>query len=159
MISAIVLTHNSARHLVRCLAPLVSGIADGLLREAIVADAGSSDETHEMAEAAGCTIVRGGAGAGVAQARADWVLILPAASMLEPGWIEEARRFTERGAGEAACFRFAREGGAWLDEALANAGAALLSAPRAEQGLLVEKAKLGARPRVRLLRTRVIIRR
>lgn len=156
MISAVILTHNAARHLVRCLSPLVSGIADGVLREAIVADAGSTDETREMAEAAGCAIVRGDADAGVAAARADWVLVLPATAMLEAGWIEETRRFMERAPGRAACFRFAREDGALFETAFVNACAAL-GAPRAEQGLLVPKMRYGARPPVRLLRTRAIV--
>lgn len=156
MISAIVTTHDSARHIVRCLAPLVAGVADGVIKEAIIADAGSRDETVAMAEEAGCRVVRGDNAAAIAVARADWLLLLPARAMLEAGWIEDVRRFIQRMPNSAACFTFAREDGGWAD-AFANMPAALLGAPLTDQGLLIARASYGRRKRVRLLRTRVVI--
>lgn len=158
MISAIVTTHNSARHLVRCLAPLVAGVADGLVKEAIVADAGSSDDSVAMAEEAGCRVVSGDVRDGANAARGDWLLVLPACAMLEAGWIEDVRRFVQRAPNGAACFRYAREDGGALAGMLANAAAAWFNAPRAEQGLLLPRARFGARPRLEVLRTRVIVR-
>ncbi|MET0182637.1 MAG: glycosyltransferase [Caulobacterales bacterium] len=143
MISVVIATLNSAPHLVRALGPLVSGVAEGLVKEAIVADAGSSDDTVKIAEGAGCTIVRGGERAGAGIAKGDWLLFLKPSVMLEAGWIEEARRFTQRGRMRAAAFRFALDDDsskARRSEFIANAAAAMLKAPREEQGLLISRA-------------------
>jgi glycosyltransferase involved in cell wall biosynthesis len=43
MISVIIPTLNAARHLPRTLAPLVDGVAHGLVKQVIIADGGSSD--------------------------------------------------------------------------------------------------------------------
>lgn len=143
MISIIISTLNSAPVLVRALAPLVSGVADGIVKEAIVADAGSSDDTVEIAEGAGCAIVRGGERAGAGIAKGDWLLFLPADVRLDPGWIEEARRFTQRGLMRAAVFRYAVDDDAAKarrSEFWANAQTAFLKMPRAGQGLLISRA-------------------
>ena len=54
MLSAIIDCHESERALVRTLAALVPGATAGLLSEVIVADAGSGDDTEEIADIAGC---------------------------------------------------------------------------------------------------------
>ena len=54
MISVIIPTFNSEIALAQTLAALVSAAADGVVREVIVVDAGSSDHTHKVADAAGC---------------------------------------------------------------------------------------------------------
>lgn len=173
MISVIVATHNSAPLLVRCLAPLVSGVADGLVKECIVADAGSRDGTIEMAEEAGCTIVRAAEETrwrqGAAVAKGDWLLLLDARAMLEAGWIEEARRFTARGGARAATFSYAREDGPDLSEALVNARTSLFKAALRTQGLLISHAHYNAlsanddvifakaRGHLAILRTRAVV--
>ena len=54
MLSVIVPTNESERILVRTLACLVPGATAGLIRDVILADAGSTDETAEIGDIAGC---------------------------------------------------------------------------------------------------------
>src|SRR5205807_2351474 len=64
----------------------------GIVREVIVADGGSSDETAAHARAAGARVVVAPRGrgsqlaAGAAAATGDWLLFLHADCRLEPGW-------------------------------------------------------------------------
>ena len=57
MLSAIIATHESERSLVPTLAALVPGVIAGLISEVIVADAGSTDATSEVADLAGCAFM------------------------------------------------------------------------------------------------------
>ena len=54
MLSVIIPSYNSEEGLARTLASLVSAAAEGIVREVAVADAGSTDGTGAVAEAAGC---------------------------------------------------------------------------------------------------------
>ncbi len=54
MISVVIATHESERLLVPTLAALVPGALAGVVREVIVADAGSRDDTAKVADVAGC---------------------------------------------------------------------------------------------------------
>ena len=54
MISVVIATHESERALVHTLAALVPGALAGVVREVIVADAGSRDDTAKVADVAGC---------------------------------------------------------------------------------------------------------
>ena len=54
MFSIIIATHDSERALVPTLAALVPGATAGIVREVIVADGGSRDETEQVADIAGC---------------------------------------------------------------------------------------------------------
>src|SRR6202040_4315529 len=56
MLSVVIATENAERVLVPTLAALVPGATAGIVREVIVADAGSSDATAMIADAAGCRI-------------------------------------------------------------------------------------------------------
>jgi glycosyltransferase involved in cell wall biosynthesis len=58
MLSVVIPTHDSGYLLLPTLAALVAGAAAGLVREVIVADAGSQDATAEIADAAGCRLLR-----------------------------------------------------------------------------------------------------
>jgi glycosyltransferase involved in cell wall biosynthesis len=116
MISVIVPTSNAARVLPRCFESLISGVVSGLVREVIVADGGSSDETLAIADAAGARVVSAEhplgsrMAAGAAAARGDWLLFLHPETALENGWDSEAEAFLERETLErprAATFRFA----------------------------------------------------
>lgn len=102
MLSVIVATNESERVLVRTLAGLVPGATSGLIRDVLLADAGSKDETAEIGDVAGCRLVTmpGPLGprlsAAVAQARGEWLLFLPAGAELDPGWVAEVTAFVER---------------------------------------------------------------
>ena len=56
MLSVVIATENAERILLPTLAALVPGATAGIVREVIVADAGSSDATAMIADAAGCRI-------------------------------------------------------------------------------------------------------
>ena len=154
MISVILPTRESERVLVPTLAALVAGSAAGLVRDVLIADAGSRDDTAKVADAAGCVFLPGPADLGArlraaAQvARGNWLLFLDPASVLEEGWTREVRAFVDSaertGAVErrAATFRLrmARFGVApRLAEAAAATRLVLIGRPRLEQGLLIAK--------------------
>jgi glycosyltransferase involved in cell wall biosynthesis len=110
MISVVIATHDDGRTLGQTLASLVPAAVDGLVREVILADAGSTDETLAIADDAGARIVRC-AGPGEARllegckaARADWLLILEASVSAPLGWEGAAGRHIERHPGRAACW-------------------------------------------------------
>jgi len=57
MLSVIIATEDSERLLVPTLAALIPGALAGIVREVIVADAGSRDGTAAVADIAGCRVV------------------------------------------------------------------------------------------------------
>lgn len=108
MISVVIATHNDERTLGQTLASFVPAAVDGLVREVVLADAGSTDDTLKIADDAGARIVtaEGGAEARLAEgckaARSDWLLILEASVPAPHGWEGAAGRHMERHAGKAA---------------------------------------------------------
>jgi glycosyltransferase involved in cell wall biosynthesis len=103
MLSVVILTHNSEEGLARTLASLVSAAAEGVIREVIVADAGSVDGTAAVAEAAGCLLLSasGAWGDRIGQAiaamrRAPWIMVLQPHVLLEGEWFRELSAFIER---------------------------------------------------------------
>src|SRR5262245_47553540 len=154
MLSVIIATHESERSLLPTLAALVSATAAGLVREVIVTDAGSRDETTAVADVAGCNVIvaKGSAGTrqklAAAQARAPWLLFLRPGSVPQDDWIAEVSAFVDKAAGQGAADRRAavfRRAGEFGGERPAFAqGLALMvsalrrSAPPGE-GLLIAK--------------------
>lgn len=104
-------TLNAGPRLAETLAALVPGVAEGLVREAVIADGGSTDATLAIAEAAGARILtlepsRGAQlRAACAAARGDWLLALHADTRLEPGWVEAASRHMAQRPEAAGYFR------------------------------------------------------
>jgi glycosyltransferase involved in cell wall biosynthesis len=155
LISVVIPTLDSEREIVPTLSALVSGAAAGIVRDVVLADGGSRDETEAVADAAGCIFVKSDtdlgarlrAGAQAAQ-RGDWLLFLDPGGMLEEGWTREVQKFLDTigRAGDAdrraAIFRLAYEGFGVkprLAEAAASARLALTGRPRAEHGLLISR--------------------
>ncbi len=95
-VSVVIPTLNAAGALPAALAILQ---AASIIREVIVADGGSSDETAAHARAAGARVVvaprgRGSQlGAGAAAATGDWLFFLHADCRLEPGWEDAVGAF------------------------------------------------------------------
>ena len=155
MLSVVIATHDSERALLPTLAALVSGAAAGIVREVIVADAGSRDATTAIADGAGCCVLVSAQGRGARlkaaadAARAAWLLFLRPGVVLDATWVDETRRFVEQAelrgcAGtHAAVFRASafRPG---LLEALALLGTALGAKSDASQGLVIAKARYAA---------------
>jgi glycosyltransferase involved in cell wall biosynthesis len=152
MISVVIPTHDSERLLAHTLATLVPGALDGILREVIVADAGSSDGTAKVADVAGCRflVTAGPRGAqlaaAAATARANWLWFIQPGSIPGANWIEELSRFIrdcELGSDtieHAAVFRArSGRGRSQFMDALTMLAAALGSRPQPAQGLLIAK--------------------
>lgn len=117
MISVVIPTMNSEAGLGLALTALVPAAVEGIVREVIVADAGSTDRTLMVADQAGVDVIQTDAGrgkqlrAGAARAKSNWLLFLHAETALEHGWEYEAAQFMERvDSGRrrrsAAAFRF-----------------------------------------------------
>src|SRR5262245_78717 len=135
MITVIIPTLNAETSLAATLTALVPGAVDGLVRQVIVVDGGSSDRTLRIAEDAGADIVRSEPGrgrqlqAGARAARFPWLLFLHADTVLDPGWEREVATFVERvDIGQrplaAAAFRFALDDMGFLPRMI-EAGVAL----------------------------------
>jgi hypothetical protein len=149
VISVVIPTLNAGASLASALGSLVPGVVEGLVREAIVADGGSTDETLAIADAAGATVVTAGRGrgtqlrAGCAVARGDWLLALHADTRLSEGWIEAARAHMGQRPEAAGYFGLAfddRSAAARVWEAGVALRCAALALPYGDQGLLVPRA-------------------
>lgn len=154
MISVIIPTLNAESGLAATLTALVPATVDGLVREVIVVDGGSTDRTAAVADEAGTQFVTrsGGRGyqlfAGARRARFPWLLFLHADTVLEPGWERDALALIEavdRGKRPptAAAFRFALDDMGTrprILERLVGLRCALFRLPYGDQALLMPKS-------------------
>lgn len=151
MITVVIPTLNAEQRLAAALTALVPAAVEGVVRQVIVVDGGSSDRTLQIAEESGAEIVRADRGrgqqlmAGRRQARFPWLLFLHADTVLDGGWEREAATFMERvEIGQrpmaAAAFRFALDD-LGFQPRLIEAGVALrcmvFRLPYGDQGLLI----------------------
>jgi rSAM/selenodomain-associated transferase 2 len=153
MISVVIPTLNDEAHLAGALGSLVSAAVDGVVREVIVADGGSTDRTLDIADGAGAEILKTEAGrgtqlkAGAERARFSWLLFLNADTILDAGWDREASHHIERvetgrRRPSAAAFKFALDDeGVWPRtlESFASLRTSLLKLPYGDQGLLISR--------------------
>ena len=153
MISVVIPTLNAEQGLAATLAALIPAAVDGLVREVIIVDGGSSDRTARIADDAGAHLLQSESGrgkqliAGAAKARSDWILFLHADTVLEAGWEREVAALMERvGNGArtatAASFRFALDDVGLKPRVLeAHVGlrCLLLRLPYGDQGLLIPR--------------------
>jgi glycosyltransferase involved in cell wall biosynthesis len=146
MLSVVIATHESERVLLPTLSALIPGAVAGLVREVIVADAGSRDATAAVADAAGCRVLASTQSHGARLraaaevARAPWLFFLRPGVVLEPSWVEETRRFTadaERRRYNYAAVFCAETFRPSAFEAMAMLGAALGIRPPPSQGLVI----------------------
>ena len=87
MISVVIPTLNAGAALPATLARLVGAALEGLVKEVLVADGGSTDFTCEYADDAGARILQGqGVAAACAAARGEGLLLLrPGARLVRGG--------------------------------------------------------------------------
>ena len=151
-LSLIVPTLNAQDDLPRLMETAIAGLGAGVLREMIVADGGSVDDTVAVAEAAGARVVTGARGrgaqigAGIAAARAPWLLVLHVDSALPDGWSEAVSAAMAQ-PDRAWVFRlaFRAEGfGARRTAAWANLRSRVFGLPYGDQGLLIARDLLAA---------------
>lgn len=150
MLSVIVTTEGIEHAAVATLSALVPGAAAGVVREVLLVDRGGSDAIARVADIAGCSYLTANGSradalaAGAAQARAPWLMFMPAGSVLDPGWIDEASQFVQSvaasGVPRAGIFSPARSPYAptdWRD--WLGAVTRTLSRSSAGQGLLISR--------------------
>jgi glycosyltransferase involved in cell wall biosynthesis len=151
MLSIVIATQDSERTLVPTLSALVAGAIAGMVREVIVADAGSRDDTPAIADAAGCRVLTSDQGRGARLkaaadvARGSWLLFLEPGAVPEPTWVDEIRQFVDEtelaGRADAAVFRAAPVTfPPMLLDVLAWLRAAFGATPNPGPGLLIAQA-------------------
>ena len=92
MLSVIIPTSNSAADLPELLTVLVPAAVDGLVREVMAADEGSTDPTLLICDDAGVEVVTDGIASAMKRAKQDWILLLPADIRLTHDWAERVAR-------------------------------------------------------------------
>jgi glycosyltransferase involved in cell wall biosynthesis len=93
MLTVLIETRNDEEALARTLTTLIGAAVEGIVRDVVVFDRGSTDQTHRVADHAGCHYVTdGGIAAAIRQAKGEWVLMLEPGARLVDGWIEDVTR-------------------------------------------------------------------
>lgn len=150
-ISIVIPTLGAAVDLPGTLSSLFEGLDAGVIRELVISDGGSEDDTVRIAEEAGARVVSGRPGRGgqlrrgVAAATGDWVLILHADTQLSPGWSAVARAHIAERPGEAGYFRLAFRSQGLAPHIVAgwaNVRSRLFALPYGDQGLLLSRKLL-----------------
>ncbi len=146
-ISVIIPTLNAAQALPGCVAALMEALHEGLIREVIVSDGGSSDETQNVASEIGAVWVTGPASRGGQLARGcdaakgDWLLVLHADTQLAPGWSDIA--VAHLASGKAGYFKLAFDArgiAPRLVAGWANLRSRVFGLPYGDQGMLLPRA-------------------
>ena len=109
MLSVLIETRNDEESLARTLGSLVPAAVEGVVREVIVCDHGSSDQTDRVAEHAGCHFLgNAGIAAGIREAKGDWLLLIEPGAKLGEGWTSAVM---EHVATSSAAARFSQTAG------------------------------------------------
>ena len=153
MISVIIPTLDAEARIGAALAALVPATVEGLVRQVVIADGGSTDRTLAIVDQAGADLIVAAPGrgrqliAGAKAARFPWLLFLHADTELAPGWEHEVRAYVDRvdrgrWPDRAAAFAFRLDDvGARprVLETLVAVRCAVLRLPYGDQGLLVRR--------------------
>lgn len=147
-ISVVIPTLNASEYLSRVLVSLANS---PIVREIIVSDGGSLDDTVSIAAAAGAVLTQAKRGrgpqlrAGAAAASGEWLLFLHADCRLAPGWENAAEAFLETpdAASRAGYFAFALDDPSPAARRLERIVAwrcRVLGLPYGDQGLLIARS-------------------
>ncbi|MEM9938797.1 MAG: TIGR04283 family arsenosugar biosynthesis glycosyltransferase [Pseudomonadota bacterium] len=148
-LSIIIPAYNAEANLALCLGSLMPGLESGLIREVIVADGGSTDQTRRLAEGTGAAVLTAPAKGRAAQlrhgaehARGDWFLFLHADTALSRDWAERAKAHITEQPDKAAAFTLAYRSDAHMAKVVArraNWRARTFGLPYGDQGLLISR--------------------
>lgn len=146
-LSIIIPAYNAEDVLPVCLSSLMPGLEAGLIRELVLVDGGSEDQTRRLAEGAGATVLNAPAKGraaqlrhGVEHARGDWFLFLHADTALSHDWAERAKAHVTERKDKAAAFTLAYRSDHPMAKVVArraNWRARSLGLPYGDQGLLI----------------------
>lgn len=162
-LSIVIPTLDAADRIGPCLAALAEPLGEGLIRELILADGGSSDDIGAVADAVGAELVRAPRGrgtqlaAGAAAARGGWLLFLHADTVPEPGWAHAVRAHMRDHPDNAGWFRLRFDATGLSPRIVArwaNLRARHLGLPYGDQGLLIRRdlyMRVGGHPPVPLM--------
>lgn len=147
-VSIIVPTLNAAAEVAALLACLGEGLEEGIIREVIVSDGGSTDDIAALAEQAGAVFVEGPSGRGQQLSRGadvaegEWLLFLHADTQLSQGWARALLDHMRDHADQAGHFRLrfrARGPAPRLVSKWANLRAWAFGLPYGDQGLFLSR--------------------
>ncbi|QGY04147.1 hypothetical protein MMSR116_21255 [Methylobacterium mesophilicum SR1.6/6] len=146
------------------LSVLVSGVAGGLVGDAVIVTGRESEAVAAVAEATGATLVVHRSGNpyadGAGAARRDWVLCLEAGDVPAEGWIRTLDRFVGTARPETGLGRLHRPAAGWSGR-LVNRIERLMGARQARAGDVVRREVLrggsafGSRIKVKALLARI----
>jgi rSAM/selenodomain-associated transferase 2 len=143
----IIPTLNAEQALPACLGALYEGVSAGILRELIVVDGGSEDQTLTIADEVGAKIIksqpsRGGQlRQGGEMATGEWLLFVHADTVLSENWVAAVEAVVAQ-ADKAGWFTLAFDapGGAGRFVAgWANLRSRMFGLPYGDQGLLISR--------------------
>ena len=148
-LSIVIPALNAEADIQLCLTSLMPGLEAGLIREVLVIDGGSTDQTRDIAERTGADVIvtdqPGRARqlrVGAERARGDWLLFLHADTALSRNWAERAIAHLGRGPGTAAAFSLVFRSDHPMARTVArraNQRARTLGLPYGDQGLLISR--------------------
>jgi len=170
-LSVIIPTLDDAQRSGPCLGALGEALFDGLIREVILADGGSSDDIAGIADALGARLVRAPRGRGPQLALAaegatgDWLMFVHADTVLGPGWALAVRRHMTQFPDRAGYFRLTFDSRHWMARVVAgwaNLRSRLLRLPYGDQGLVIPRklyTSVGGHPPIALMEDVALARR
>jgi len=170
-VSVVIPTLQAADRIGPCLGTIGEAVTEGVIREVVISDGGSSDDIAEIAEELGARLVTGPPGrgrqlaAGAEAARGEWLLFVHADTVLPPDWGTAVLAHIANRPGKAGYFALGFDAGclpARLVAAWANLRSALLALPYGDQGLLVNRAlyrHAGGYPVIPLMEDVALVRR
>ena len=147
-LSIIIPTLDCAASLENTVSQLIEGVQDGLVRDLVICDGGSSDNVKSVSDALGAKFVvtRQGRGTQLATganvATGSWLLFVHADTLLETGWSKVARNAMYNSCDHAYCFRLKfNMQGFWptIFASWANFRAGVIGLPFGDQGLLIHR--------------------
>jgi len=146
-ISIVIPTLNAEKSLPDLFTSLMPAVVEGVIKEVIVVDAGSTDQTTLIAKDAGAVILehspsRGGQlKKGIAAAQGDWIFALHADSVLDPNWSILWREVADAETAFYGTLVYNAKGvGPLVVAGWANLRSRVFGLPYGDQGLLLHRA-------------------